>query len=428
MAKPTEGPVTRWARENATVVLPVGGRQAFEPYPYQVELFDDSASRRQVLKARQVGLSNAIAIEAAYKCLHTDNRTVLFVSRNQRLASELLYYCLHTLNGMRNPPKLVRCSMSEIEFENGSRIVSLPANPNTGRGIAASDVYLDEQAFHDYDEFIFTSVMGTVSTGGSITVISTPNGRNNKFFRLWSGIDGGPEWSRHRVHWSDCPRYDEAWARAKRAEMTRQGFAQEYDCDFVASGEAVFSPEDLARCKEGYAPPVRGPYVTAWDIGRRQDYTVGITLGVHGDTWSVAAFERFLAPYPIIQGRIEERFRKFPGIHAVESNGIGDAVIENLNLPVAPRGELLEGCINPFTTTPRSKVQAIQALQLLVQNGVFKHDHEDLDREMQLYQWEDEGLQQDCVMAAAIAAYQIVAPGEQVQRVVYQDRVSISPY
>ncbi len=61
--------------------------------------------------------------------------------------------------------------------------------------------------------------------------------------------------------------------------------------------------------------------------------------------------------------------------------------------------------VEPFTTTAKTKVQAIQALQLLVQQGCFKHDEPQLARELGLYQWDDKDLVQDSVMAAAIAAH-----------------------
>lgn len=393
-----------WATRNATIVLPTEGRQPFNPYTYQTKLLNDQSLRRLILKSRQTGISNAIAIEALHKTLTRPDTTEVFVSKNQEAASVLIRYCQHTLNGLRNPPELVNENQSRLAFANGSQIISLPATPSTGRSLAATDVYLDEFAFAQYDEMIYTSIIGTISTGGSLTILSTPNGRNNLFFRLWAGLDGG-EWSRHQVHWSDCPRYDAAWAEKTRASMTRQAFAQEYDLDFITSGDAVFDADDLARCKEGWHPD---PYtceqlITAWDIGRRQDHTVGVTIGLRGDTWHVVEYERILAPYPVIQAAIEARARRLNGRVYVESNGVGDPVIENLSVSV-----------EPFVTTAKTKTQAIQALQLLVQQGRFKHGEEQLDREMSLYEWDDKTLIQDSVMSAAIAAFQAVEsrPGQ----------------
>lgn len=391
-----------WARANATIILPTEGRQPFHPYDYQVRFLEDGSRFRVVLKSRQTGMSNAIAIEALHKAITRSDSTELFVSKDQKAASVMVRYCQHTLNGLRTPPRLVNENQSELTFENGSRIISLPATPSTGRSIAATDVYLDEFAFTAYDQLIYESIIGTISTGGRLTINSTANGRANLYFRLWSGLEGG-EWSRHRIHWSDCPRYrdDPTWEPRTRASMTRQAFAQEYDCDFIASGDAVFDPADLVRAKRDWDPDPAGcsQIINAWDIGRRQDHTVGWTIGLKGDTWHELDYDRMLVPYPVVQAAIDARHLERGGTTYVESNGVGDPVIENLTVRVTP-----------FTTGAKSKTQAIQALQLLLQQGKLKYGSEQLDRELGLYQWKDDDLIQDSVMAAAIAAYHVVHP------------------
>jgi hypothetical protein len=178
--------------------------------------------------------------------------------------------------------------------------------------------------------------------------------------------------------------------------MTRQAWAEEFNCDFLSSGDAVFDTDDLARCRVGHIGTAAGcsQFITAWDVGRKQDHSVGITLGQRGDIWHVVDFERFLAPFPVTQARIEARARIY-GRTLVESNGIGDPVIENLVVAV-----------EPFQTTAKTKLQAIQSLQLLMQKGQFKfgQGHEQLERELGLYEFEDKNLVQDCVMSAVIAA------------------------
>lgn len=383
-----------WATAEARILDPLTGLQPFQPYPYQARLLEDRTPRRLVLKARQTGLSLTIALEALYFAIHQPPFLALFISRSQDLAQQLITYCQHALSGLRTLPRLERESLSELKFENQSRILALPANPGAGRGFPASALYLDEFAWCQYAQQIYDGAVPAVAPGGQVTVLSTPQGRANLYFRLWEGLEGG-QWARHQVHWSDCPRYDEAWAEAKRQEMTREAFAQEYDLDFVASGAAVFDPADLARAKEGWQPDPAGceRYVTAWDIGRRQDWTVGVTFGLRGDVWHEVAFWRGRLPYPLIQRAIAERAAVY-GVPYVESNGVGDPVIENLDCHATP-----------FVTTAKSKVQAIEALKLWLQQGRLKYGSEALDRELSLYQWQDQDIIQDSVIAAAIAAW-----------------------
>jgi hypothetical protein len=383
-----------WAEQNATIVLPGRGRVPFEPYTYQAAYLEDTNRRRLILKARQVGMSNVIAIEALYKALTTPDRQILMISKGGLYAQQLITYCRHTLGGLRHQPEIAQENLTTLAFANGSRIVSLSASPKTGRGFPASDLYLDEFAFALYDQMIYESAVPALAPDGNLTVLSTPNGRGNMYFRLWSGLEGG-EWSRHTIHWSDCPRYDEAWAETQRRNMTRQSFAQEYDCDFVASGDAVFAPDDLVKARQDWNPSPIGcdRIINAWDIGRRQDHTVGISIGLRDDIWHEVAYDRLLVPYPVVQSSIDARHLDLGGTTYVESNGVGDPVIENLAVDV-----------EPFTTSVRTKTQAIQALQLLLQQGRFKYGSEQLDRELGLYQWDDKALVQDSVMAAAIAS------------------------
>lgn len=394
----------RWARENATIVLPGRGRVPFEPYPYQAAYLDDPSRRRLILKARQVGMSNVVAIEALYLALTTPDRQILMVSRGGLYAQQLVTYCRHTLSGLKRQPEIVQENLTTLAFANGSRILSLPAAPSTGRGFPASDLYLDEFAFALYDQMIYESAVPALAPDGRLTVLSTPNGRGTMYFRLWAGLEGG-EWSRHTIHWSDCPRYDDDWAERQRRNMTRQSFAQEYDCDFVASGDNVFDADDLVSARHGWNPDPDGcdEIITAWDIGRRQDHSVGISIGRRGDVWHEVAFERMLVAYPVVQASIEARHRALKGRTYVESNGVGDPVIENLAVKV-----------ESFTTTAKTKTQAVQALQLLIQQGRFKYGSDQLDRELGLYQWADQDLVQDAVMATSIAAFHVVQPQRQV--------------
>jgi len=79
----------------------------------------------------------------------------------------------------------------EIEFPGGSRITALPANPDTARGFSAN-VLLDEFAFHQDSRAIWKALFPVISKPGlKLRVISTPNGKGNKFYELMTGSDDG---------------------------------------------------------------------------------------------------------------------------------------------------------------------------------------------------------------------------------------------
>jgi hypothetical protein len=407
-----------WAISQATIVHPSRGRIPFAPYAYQAAFLEGyHAPRRIILKARQIGMSQAFALEALYAAIHEPECTILLVSRSQDLAVNLLRYCYLTHTNLRDAPSLIKENESEMGLANGSRIKSIPANRSTGRGFAARRVYLDEFAYADYADHIYQSIVPTLSQGGSLTIGSTPNGIGNLFHSLYVSGEG---FTRQAVPWHHCPAYyteaeraagltpeQSAWYLQERPAFPAQAWAAEYECDFAGSGAAVFDAASLDAAEDGaigdQAAQPGHLYINVADIGRRQDATVINTIDVTAEPYQRVCHERIeRAPYPIIQQRLEARARAYPGINVVESNGIGDPVIENTN-----------AAIQPFVTSAKSKVQAIQSLQLLLEHGRIKAKWTAQERrELIGYMWDDKALSQDCVMSLAIGAATIQAWGE----------------
>ena len=129
-----------WATQNAIVIHPTRGRISFDPYPYQATFLEDRSPRRIILKARQVGFSQAFALDTAWRSTQHPDRTILLVSRNQDLAVNLLYYVKSAIGHMTTGiPAIRKDNTEELSFANGSRIMSLPANRSTAstrRGFA----------------------------------------------------------------------------------------------------------------------------------------------------------------------------------------------------------------------------------------------------------------------------------------------------
>jgi hypothetical protein len=418
-----QGPLTalEWARANATIVHPTRGRIAFEPYPYQEEFLGRSeASRRIVLKARQIGFSQVFALEALYKAVTEPESTILLVSRSQDLAVNLLRYCYQTYNGLRNPPELLKQNESEMGLANGSRIKSIPANRSTGRGFAASIVYLDEFAYANYAEDIYQSVSPAVSQGGQLVVGSTPNGIGNLFHRLFVS---GAGFEKMNVPWHHCPSYytDEdraaglnpeecAWFQKERPKYTDSQWASEYDCSFERSGGGVFrGVSEAAKAIEQEKAVPGHEYVIGIDWGKLNDSTV---LSVVDTTLSQQVYmERFnQIDYHFQIARLQVVCEKFhPRLLIPESNSIGGPLIEMLQrADWAPT-------IQPFTTTNASKAEIIGGLQLAFERKSLQIlDNEVQLGELQAYAMErlpgglfrygaPPGMHDDTVIALALA-------------------------
>ena len=105
-------------------------------------------------------------------------------------------------------------------------------------------------------------------------------------------------------------------------------------------------------------------------------------------------------PFPYIQQRLTAVQERYPGPLVVESNGIGDPVIENT-----------EANITPFLTTSKTKLNALQSLQLLFERGDIMAQWDARERAALLNcSWDDEHTA-DEVMSLAIFASQVVSAG-----------------
>lgn len=80
--------------------------------------------------------------------------------------------------------------------------------------------------------FLQNGIMGS-NTGGSIVVVSTPQGTANLYYRLWKdAIDGNNSFVPLKVNWREVPGRDESWYEETIKNIGKIQFAQEYECIF----------------------------------------------------------------------------------------------------------------------------------------------------------------------------------------------------
>ena len=107
---------------------------------------------------------------------------------------------------------------------------------------------IDEAAFIDNIEETFTAAQQTLATGGQCMALSTPNGIGNWFHLTWERAESGENsFLPIRLPWTVHPERDQSLERSTRLEILGPRMAgQECDCDFLASGDTVFEPDDMS--------------------------------------------------------------------------------------------------------------------------------------------------------------------------------------
>ncbi|MGB0912831.1 MAG: terminase large subunit domain-containing protein [Phaeobacter italicus] len=249
--------------------------------PYQKAWIEDQSRFKIGMFSRQTGKTFSTGGECADDCFQAwaEDRKARWVilSRGERQAAEMMtevikpftkaYYSVYNtlLKGgeptfeeteFRAPqskgPDAVYKAL-EVAFPNGSRITALPANPDTARGFSAN-VILDEFAFHAKSREIWAALFPVISkTGLKLRVISTPNGKGNKFYELMTAEDS--VWSRHVV---DIYQAVEQ-GLDRDIDMLRKGMAdedawkQEYELQWLDEASAWLSYDLISACESDTA-------------------------------------------------------------------------------------------------------------------------------------------------------------------------------
>lgn len=174
-----------------------------------------------------------------------------------------------------------------------------------------------------------------------------------------------------------------------------------YRCDRCRTEDP--GPGVCPRCERRLSPR---DYLTAWDLARKRDWLVGITLAIDETPARIVGFTRFnRVPWPEINRRISERYHAYPGRHIGDATGIGDPVLGFIDVP-----------LEPVLFSPKSKTDMVMALQLALEAGdiigpATGDGIEALWSELEAYRWDDEALTQDCVMTLAMLAHAMTHRG-----------------
>lgn len=233
-------------------------------YPYQRRWLADDSRFSIGMFARQTGKTFTTTLKIVDRCFAAwaAGRRCRWVilSRGERQAREAMDEGIKrhasayqmAIEGEREYEHIGaegRYRALEVDLPGGSRITALPANPDTARGFSAN-VFLDEFAFHADSRKIWQALFPVISAGHELVVVSTPNGKSNKFYELMTADDG--TWSRHTVNIyaavaDGLPRDIDA-LRAGIADA--DAWAQEYELQWLDEASAwlpyelIFASED----------------------------------------------------------------------------------------------------------------------------------------------------------------------------------------
>lgn len=201
---------------------------------------------------RQAGKSTMAAMKAYHTAVWSPESTIVLISKALRQSGELFRKFIGFHEEL-NLVETTRQSRLTADFDNGSRVISLPGAEGTIRGISAVDLLIIDEASRVPDGlYVAVRPMLAVSQGQLIAP-STPFGETGWWFRSWQRDNN---WLKIEVPATECPRIDPAFLVEEQRELGDLAYRQEYCCEFIQLVDALFRPDDIAAAMAGSITPL----------------------------------------------------------------------------------------------------------------------------------------------------------------------------
>jgi hypothetical protein len=435
----------------AKISHPVRGLIPFKTYDFQKELLEDFNDHRfnVILKARQMGVTTIMAAYISWLMLFHRDKNILVMATKFQTASTLVKKVKAIIKSLPEWIRLTNISVdnrTSFELANGSQIKAASTAFDAGRSEALSLLVIDEAAHVEGLDELWTGLSPTISTGGRCIVASTPNGVGNWFHQTYIEAEQDLNaFNSVKILWDRHPDRDPEWFDEETKNMSQRQIAQEYQCNFNASGETVVHPDDIKRISEDVCEPI---YKTGFDrnfwIWKEHDPTCSYLLSAdvaRGDGKDYSVFHvvnlntmEIVAEYqgkptPDIYSEFLFNIGKEYGdcMIVVENNNIGYTVVEklkelgysNVYHSIKSSHEYIEqfaaegrnDCVPGFTTSGKTRPMIIAKLEEFIRNKVIKIYSARLLNEIKTFVWTGNkpeamrGYNDDLTMALAIACW-----------------------
>ena len=279
---------------------PVKGLITFDTYDFQDDCLKDFIDNRFniVLKSRQLGLSTLVAAYAVWMALFQREKNILIIATKLAVAQNFITKVktmIRSLPKWLMIPDIVANNKQMIQFSHGSQIKAIPTSEDAGRSEALSLLIVDEAAFVRNFDTIWTGIYPTISTGGRVILLSTPNGVGGQYYKLYTEAEAGlNEFNPIKLMWDVIPDRDQEWFDKTTNNMNKRQIAQEYLCDFTTSGETFMSDGDIEWIRNNVESPIAREYddrnVWIWDYPLSEhDYIISADVS-RGDAKDYSTF------------------------------------------------------------------------------------------------------------------------------------------
>jgi hypothetical protein len=425
--------------------------EQFNPYQFQKDFIQilHRARRVQVLKSRQIGISEVICNYLANRALTEPGFTAVIISKTQKDSQELAKRVRFMVESIKNEPLTwLSNSDTRLSWKGRGTLHFLPSTSRGARGIPACSVlFLDEAAFIDGVAGIYQGAnpsLMKLGKAGKVIVVSTPDLETDWYGQLWTTglpsdwydfverrdfvglqamldeVGKADSWARVALHYSMHPQYgaDPHWAEnyRKQEKYTQSQWNAEFELKFGSTASAIYPSILVKSCAKGtFAECGMANRIYSMGVdpnGGGDDYFTAMVLDITSKPNSVAAMYRQnnrSSPYSL--AKVKDLIENFlPSKVIVEKNSMGIVIAEGLALQSAGTeielvymSDVIKNAITDRT------LYMMEDEDLIFPDGIIADEHRAFRRDDKGKRSAGGSAHDDTVMALALAA--MAAPG-----------------
>ena len=276
----------------------------------------DTAEENIALKYRQAGVSTVTSAWASKRLVFAKKskpEKILIIANKLdtavEMANKVRSFVEQWPNWLGVGFSSEKNAARHFKLTNGCEVKAVATSKDALRGYTPTILIFDEAAYIDADEDFWSACMASLSTGGKVIVISTPNGFDPIYYSIYAqAIKGMNDFKITEMFWFRDPRYSKdlklikvddiihymlnradykddeitidysnikvserdfedikqkieggykaysSWfeSMSKKLKFDKRKISQELECNFLGSGDNVIPPETMKKIKENY--------------------------------------------------------------------------------------------------------------------------------------------------------------------------------
>jgi phage FluMu gp28-like protein len=241
-----------------------------ELFPDQISLLDDYENFNEniALKYRQAGVSTVTAAWVSKKVAFakkTKPEKILIIANkldtSQEMANKIRAFITQWPDWVGAGFSVEKDSQKHYKLNNGCEVKAVATSKDALRGFTPTILIFDEAAFIDADSDFWAACMASLSTGGKVIVVSTPNGYDPIYYEIYDqALRNMNDFKISEMYWFRDPRYTRDLYLVKTKDIIHYLLnKEEYSKDDIISWESIsFDDRNYEELKlimdTGYKP------------------------------------------------------------------------------------------------------------------------------------------------------------------------------